>query len=128
MLSILYNTEGVRECRESCETNPNCVFFSFFDETTNYENVCALYRSCMERDTATHAGTTYQVAKGYVKYQKMGTNIPCPIGMEIDNSEECEDARLWAYDLGINLQLKIFFCICGKLGLCAISMFLSTRK
>ena len=32
----------------------------------------------------------------------MGTNIPCPIGMEIDNSEECEDARLWAYDLGIN--------------------------
>ena len=33
----------------------------------------------------------------------MGTNIPCPIGMEIDNYEECEDARLWAYDLGINL-------------------------
>ena len=33
----------------------------------------------------------------------MGTNIPCPIGMEIDNSEECEDARLWAYDLGISL-------------------------
>ena len=33
----------------------------------------------------------------------MGTNVPCPIGMEIDNSEECEDARLWAYDLGINL-------------------------
>ena len=32
----------------------------------------------------------------------MGTNIPCPIGMEIDNAEECEDARLWAYDLGIN--------------------------
>ena len=33
----------------------------------------------------------------------MATNVPCPIGMEIDNSEECEDARLWAYDLGINL-------------------------
>ena len=32
----------------------------------------------------------------------MGTNVPCPIGMEIDNDEECEDARLWAYDLGIN--------------------------
>ena len=32
----------------------------------------------------------------------MGTNVPCPIGMEIDNSEECEDARLWAYDLGIS--------------------------
>ena len=32
----------------------------------------------------------------------MATNVPCPIGMEIDNSEECEDARLWAYDLGIN--------------------------
>ena len=32
----------------------------------------------------------------------MGTNTPCPIGMEIDTSEECEDARLWAYDLGLN--------------------------
>ena len=63
-LDVLYNTEGIRECRESCETNPNCVFFSFFDEITNYENVCALFRSCMERDTATHPATTYQVAKG----------------------------------------------------------------
>ena len=32
----------------------------------------------------------------------MGTNTPCPIGMEIDTSEECEDARLWAHDLGLN--------------------------
>jgi len=101
-LSVFYDTEDIRECRKSCETNPNCEFFSFADKTTNSENVCALFRSCMERGRTANPRTTYQVAKGYVKYQKMGTNIPCPIGMEIDNSEECEDARLWAYDLGIS--------------------------
>ena len=62
-LSVSYDTE-IRECRKSCETNPDCVFFSFADKNTNYENVCALFRSCMERSTTANPRTTYQVAKG----------------------------------------------------------------
>ena len=63
-LSVFYDTEDIRECRISCETDPDCVFFSFADKTTNSENVCALFRSCMERGRTANPRTTYQVAKG----------------------------------------------------------------
>ena len=33
----------------------------------------------------------------------MATGVHCPIGMDIDTDVECEDALLWAFDLGINL-------------------------
>ena len=34
---------------------------------------------------------------------KMATGVHCPIGMDIDTNVECEDALLWAFDLGINM-------------------------
>ena len=65
-ISVLYNLDDVRACQDACETNPNCVFFSFFNEATNYDNICALFRSCMDRVTAAFSGTTYQKARGYI--------------------------------------------------------------
>ena len=34
---------------------------------------------------------------------KMAGSVNCPIGMGIETVEECEDALLWALDLGINM-------------------------
>ena len=63
----LYNLEDVRACGDACDTNPNCVFFSYFIDANNYDNICVLFRSCMERRTAAFSATTYQKAKGYIE-------------------------------------------------------------